>query len=61
MRICINVRVFEWTYAIFCHKYGYTNHLFRRMEVGDWYYADFLYKYFSIGFPHFGLGHFNMN
>ena len=23
------------------------------MEVGDWYYA--------VGFPHFGLEHFNMN
>ena len=30
-----------------------------RLEIGIT--QIFLHKYFSIGFPHFGLGHFNMN
>ena len=59
MRICINVKVFEWT--IMLDKYGYTNHLFRKNGGWRLVLRRFFYKYFSIGFPQFGLGHFNMN
>ena len=48
MRICINAKVFEWTFAVFCHEYGYINNLF--WKNGGWRLTDcimqFFYKYF---------------
>ena len=60
MIICINVKVFEWV-GLLCSATNMVTQIIYlgRMEVEDWYYAVF-HKYFSIGFPHFGLGYFSM-
>ena len=49
-------------FAVFCHEYDYTNHLFRKS--GGWRLAThsfFFIKYFLMGLLQFGLRHFNLN
>ena len=48
-------------FAVFCHEYGYINNLFWKNGGLILVLRSSVYKYFSIGFPNFGLGHFNMN
>ena len=53
MRICINVKVFEWIFLpSSAHEYGYTNHLFRKnggWEIGTTQFSFFC-KYLFNGF-----------
>ena len=48
MRICINVKVFEWTIMLSSATNMVTQIIYLgRMEVGDWYYADFCIHIFQ--------------
>ena len=53
MRICINVKVFEWIFLPSSATNMVTQIIYLgRMEVGDWYYTVFLFfcKYLFNGF-----------
>ena len=52
MRICINVKVFEWIFLLSSATNMVTQIIYLgRMEVGDWYYSFlFFCKYFFNGF-----------
>ena len=51
MRICINVKVFEWTILLSSAINMVTQIIYLgRMEVGDWYYAVVLERNVFNGF-----------
>ena len=51
MRICSNVKVFEWIFLLSSAMNMVTQIIYLgRMEVGGWYYAVFFCKYLFNGF-----------
>ena len=63
MRICINVKVFEWIFLLSSAMNMVTQIIYLgRMVVGDWYYTVFFFVNFFNGFySGLDLRHFNMN